>query len=209
MEHKNYYDILEISVKASFEEITSAKNMLAKKYHPDANIKNGVDTTQQMQEILEAYAILSDPGKRMEYDRQISGWRHDMQTFDLKNEVGPQEESGFITCWRASGQLYDIIALSRELIRKKDASARLAQLAMQALPYILLLREAEIPERYWHPDIMNWLLFTWYKNRNVPTAYLLTLYDEHMKKEVSMKAGLKLKNQSMRYTHSLKKLMKY
>ena len=52
METKNYYDILSVSVKASDDEITAAKNTLAKKYHPDANIKNGIDTTEQMQEIL-------------------------------------------------------------------------------------------------------------------------------------------------------------
>ena len=66
METKNYYDILSVSVKASDDEITAAKNTLAKKYHPDANIKNGIDTTEQMQEILEAYAVLSDPVKRRE-----------------------------------------------------------------------------------------------------------------------------------------------
>ncbi len=208
-ENKNYYDILEISVKASFEEITSAKNALAKKYHPDANMKEGIDTTEQMQEILEAYAVLSDPAKRMEYDRKISGYRPHMQTFDLKNEEDLQEDSGFITCWKASRQLYDIIAQSNELVRQKDTSSRMAQLAMEALPYILLLRDAGIPEKYWHPDTMNWLLLASYKNRNLTNAYLLTLYDEHMKKDIPVKAGLKLRNQSMRYTRSLKRLMKY
>ena len=63
MAHKNYYDILGVSTKASLDEITAAKNALAKKYHPDVNLKDGIDTTEQMQEILEAYRILSDPAK--------------------------------------------------------------------------------------------------------------------------------------------------
>jgi len=209
-ENKNYYDILEVSVKATLEEITSAKNTLAKKYHPDANMKEGIDTTKQMQEILEAYAVLSDPVKRMDYDREISGRRAVVQTFDLREEQEhPMEDSGFITYWKASGQLYDIIARSNELVRQKDSSGLLAQLAMEALPHIILLREAGIPEKYWHPDTMNWLLFAWYKNRNLTTSYLLTLYDEHMKKDIPMKTGLKLKNQSKHYTRSLKRLMKY
>lgn len=62
MDNKNYYDTLGVSVKASLDEITSAKNTLAKKYHPDVNLQNGIDTTEQMQEILEAYRILSDQG---------------------------------------------------------------------------------------------------------------------------------------------------
>lgn len=49
MEDKNYYDILGVSVKATAEEITAAKNTLAKRFHPDANLKDGIDTTQQMQ----------------------------------------------------------------------------------------------------------------------------------------------------------------
>lgn len=73
MKSKNYYDILGVSVKASAEEITSAKNELAKRYHPDANMKNGVDTTSRMQEILEAYKVLSDPARRKAYDRSLTG----------------------------------------------------------------------------------------------------------------------------------------
>ena len=33
MEEKKYYDILGVSVKATAEEITAAKNQLAKRYH--------------------------------------------------------------------------------------------------------------------------------------------------------------------------------
>ena len=57
MAHKNYYDILGVSTKASLDEITAAKNALAKKYHPDVNLKDGIDTTEQMQEILELSLI--------------------------------------------------------------------------------------------------------------------------------------------------------
>lgn len=210
MESKNYYDILGISVKASLDEITAAKNTLAKKYHPDANLRTGIDTTEKMQEILEAYSVLSNPKKRAQYDRDIRGNRPVMQTYDLKESDGESsEESGFVVYWKASSQLYDIIAESNELVRQKNAEGRLAGLAMQALPYIFLLRDAGIPEKYWHPDIMNWLLFTWYQNRNYTTSYLLTLYDAHAKNDISRVAGLKLKNRSLRYEHSLKRLMRY
>lgn len=210
MENKNYYDILEVSVKATIDEITIAKNALAKKYHPDANMQNGIDTTEKMQEILEAYAVLSDPAKRAEYDRDITGRTSVLQTYDLKNSTETEsEDTGFVVYWKASNELYDIITESDQLARQKDATSRMAQLAMQALPYILLLREAQIPERYWLPDIMNWLLFAWYRNRNFSTAYLLTLYDEHTKKDIPMMAGLRLKNRSLKYEHSVKRLMRY
>lgn len=210
MENKNYYDILGVSVKASLEEITSAKNSLAKKYHPDANLKDGIDTTEQMQEILEAYRVLSDPASRAEYDKSISGRKAVLQTYDLHNDSKmTAKDEGFVTYWRASNQLYEIVGQSDALYKQKDASTRLAQLALQALKPILLLREAKIPEKYWHPDTMNWLLFAWYKNRNYTIAYLLTLYDEHTKKDMPRKESMKLRSQSKRYAHSVKRLMKY
>ena len=42
MAKKNYYKILGVSRTASPEEISAAKNRLAKKYHPDAVYQQGV-----------------------------------------------------------------------------------------------------------------------------------------------------------------------
>ena len=55
MKSRTYYEILGVSRDASIEEITIAKNALAKVYHPDANAHKDIDTTAFMQEILEAY----------------------------------------------------------------------------------------------------------------------------------------------------------
>lgn len=211
MEGKTYYQILGVSSTASLAEITAAKNRLAKEYHPDVNMRKGIDTTALMQEVLEAYQILSNETTRADYDRRIAGRSAVMQTFDLHEaaENEAQEDPAFVTYWKASNDLYDIVTESDALFRQKDETSRIAQLALQALRHILTLREGQIPERYWHPDIMNWLLFAWYKNRNFTTAYLLTLYDEHMKNELPVMDKLRLKNKSMRYQHSVKRLIKY
>lgn len=210
MEDKNYYDILGVSVKATTEEITAAKNALAKQFHPDANLKNGIDTTQKMQEILEAYHVLSDTAKRAEYDRKITGRRSVMQTYDLRSFDGEEDkQTGFVVYWKSANDLYDIIAESDILFKEKHRSSRLAQLSTEAIRHVLTLRSAQIPERYWHPDIMNWLLFTWYKNRNITISYLLTLYDDHVKKSVSALDKLKLQKKSYQFQHSVKRLVKY
>lgn len=210
MENRNYYDILGVSTKASLEEITAAKISLAKEYHPDANIKDGIDTTDKMQEILKAYEILSNPATRAAYDREISGRRQDIQTYDLKaSDSLQEEEETFVTYWKAAGALYEIILESNELFRQKAQASHLTQLSMQALKYIIILRDASIPEKYWHPDIMNWLLFTWYKNRNITLAYLLTQYDEYVKEKVSPVEKLKLQSRAFRFQHSVKRLIKY
>ena len=58
MNSRTYYDILGVSREATLQEITSAKNALAKVYHPDANMNQGIDTTACMQEILEDRVIM-------------------------------------------------------------------------------------------------------------------------------------------------------
>ena len=108
MAHKNYYDILGVSTKASLDEITAAKNALAKKFHPDVNLKDGIDTTEQMQEILEAYRILSDPAKRKKYDRKMQGRTAVMQTFDLQlNEEHPEIQVSREAIDRSDSYAYD------------------------------------------------------------------------------------------------------
>lgn len=210
MENQTYYDILGVSKRASCEEITAAKNLLAKQYHPDVNMRKGIDTTKKMQEILEAYRILSNPKTRADYDREISGHRQEMQTFDLSKEKGhSSEDTGFLVYWKASNQLFDIICESDSLHKQKGSQARLSALALEALKHIFTLRGAQIPERYWHPEIMNWLLFASYKNRNYTVSYLLTLYEEHLKNDISKVNKLKMQNKALRYQHSVKKLMKY
>lgn len=212
MANRNYYDILGVTYKATSDEITAAKNKLAKKYHPDVNMRKGIDTTEKMQEILEAYAVLSDKEKRTAYDREIRGTTSIMQTFDLsKTEENAEEisDSGFVIYWKASNQLYDIISTGNELYHKKQMDKELSKLARLALKSIFILRNGKIPEKYWHPDTMNWLLLQSYKNRNYTTEYLLTLYDQHIKQNMGIKDKLKLQKKASSYQHSVKKLMKY
>lgn len=66
---ENYYDILEVSPKASKEIIDKAYKTLAKKYHPDANPEDKKKWAEEkFKKINEAYEIISDKQKREEYD---------------------------------------------------------------------------------------------------------------------------------------------
>jgi DnaJ-class molecular chaperone len=67
MAQKDYYETLDVTEKASPEEIKKTYRKLAFKYHPDRT-SNDPEATQRMKEINEAYATLSDPSKRREYD---------------------------------------------------------------------------------------------------------------------------------------------
>ena len=67
MAGKDYYKILGVSKNASPEEIKKAYRKLALKYHPDRN-KGDKAAEAKFKEINEAYAVLSDPEKRKQYD---------------------------------------------------------------------------------------------------------------------------------------------
>lgn len=61
---KDYYRILGVSEDAAAEELKKTYRKLAFQYHPDRN----PGSEEVMKEINEAYAVLSDDGKRREYD---------------------------------------------------------------------------------------------------------------------------------------------
>jgi molecular chaperone DnaJ len=66
MEQRDYYEVLGVAKDADQKAIKDAFRGLALKYHPDRN--KAPEAEEKFKEIAEAYAILSDPKKRAEYD---------------------------------------------------------------------------------------------------------------------------------------------
>jgi len=64
---RDYYEVLGVSRSASNAEIKRAFRRLAFQYHPDHN--HDADAEERFKELNEAYAVLSDAGKRAAYDR--------------------------------------------------------------------------------------------------------------------------------------------
>lgn len=67
MDKRDYYEVLGVSKNASDAEIKSAFRKLAKKYHPDVSTE--ANAAEKFKECQEAYAVLSDPAKRKQYDQ--------------------------------------------------------------------------------------------------------------------------------------------
>ena len=65
---RDYYEVLGIAKNADDAEIKKSYRSLAKKYHPDMN-PGDANAEKMFKEASEAYAILSDPEKRRQYDQ--------------------------------------------------------------------------------------------------------------------------------------------
>lgn len=65
---RDYYEVLGIEKNADDAAIKKAYRVLAKKYHPDMN-PGDAEAEKKFKEASEAYAILSDPEKRRQYDQ--------------------------------------------------------------------------------------------------------------------------------------------
>ena len=232
MKSPTYYDILGVSRDASLEEITAAKNALAKVYHPDANVHKDIDTTAFMQDILEAYHVLSDEKKRKEYNRETFGESTRVfKTFTVGPE-GDSNDSSFVTYWNAASQLNETIDKSDRLMeresKKKSIPQRIikkigknqhheesfrnrqiSRLSKQAIQYITVLKMAGIPIEYWQPEAMNWVLIRWGQKQTLDYHVLFARYDTYIEQTATSTEKMKLRSKNRRYQNNLKKLLSY
>lgn len=65
---RDYYEVLGVERGADDATIKKAYRQLAKKYHPDMN-PGDEEAEKKFKEASEAYAVLSDPDKRRQYDQ--------------------------------------------------------------------------------------------------------------------------------------------
>ncbi len=65
---KDYYELLGVGSTADEKELKAAYRKQAKKFHPDVN-RGDKKSEEKFKEIAEAFAVLSNPEKRAQYDR--------------------------------------------------------------------------------------------------------------------------------------------
>lgn len=65
---RDYYEVLGVSKDADEATLKKAYRQVAKKYHPDMN-PGDAEAEKKFKEASEAYAVLSDPEKRRQYDQ--------------------------------------------------------------------------------------------------------------------------------------------
>ena len=67
MPKADHYSALGVERNATADEIRSAYRKLARQHHPD--VSTSTDGSARFKEITEAYAVLSDPEKKQQYDQ--------------------------------------------------------------------------------------------------------------------------------------------
>ena len=80
----NYYEVLELSTKASPDMIKQAYRTLSKRFHPDMNQDEGV--AERYIEVQQAYYVLSDPQQKGQYDQVMEANNHKASAFDFDNK---------------------------------------------------------------------------------------------------------------------------
>lgn len=94
----DYYRLLDIPENAGPGEIRAAYRRLARAVHPDRS--DAHDANARMALLNEAHAVLSDPGRRSVYDRELAGAR---RTATTRNAHAP----GAFARARAQGAVHE------------------------------------------------------------------------------------------------------
>ena len=104
--NKDYYAILGVHPTAEIAVMEAAYKALAKRYHPDVSQDNPEEAHRRMQEINEAYEVLSNTTKRKEYDDLKGSGTQEAGDFfrgeeDVEPEYDPLDED-----WKVALEYY-------------------------------------------------------------------------------------------------------
>ncbi len=118
VEPRDYYEVLGVPRNADVKAIKDAFRQLALKYHPDRNKEPGA--TERFKEIAEAYAVLSDPNKRTEYDARgyagVAGFSRE----DLFGGINFEDLFGGLGFDFGGPSIFDRLFRRRTAVRQGD-----------------------------------------------------------------------------------------
>lgn len=97
---KDFYAILHVLPSADLDVIKAAYKALARKFHPDTFVGDKANAGRMMQEINDAYSVISDPVKRQAYDTERAKNNDKEEYSDGGEEVNDprMEEDWILAC---------------------------------------------------------------------------------------------------------------
>lgn len=108
----NYYEILEISPKASEQVIRMAYRALVKQYHPDVFEGDKEFAEKKTKELNEAFLVLSDPAKRAKYDKSGYVWEEEQVIKIKETPKSKWKNFWFYYKWHTYASIFIIIVLA-------------------------------------------------------------------------------------------------
>jgi hypothetical protein len=94
---QTHYDTLGVKLTASPQQIRRAFRDLSKLYHPDTTELPADEATEKFQQLNEAYAVLSSPDRRWQYDQKMGYARisvmQPMQSLAKESTTAPRKSS--------------------------------------------------------------------------------------------------------------------
>ena len=120
---ENYYKMMGLNSSATDAEIRRAYRVLARRYHPDVN--PGEASVERFKAIAEAYEVLSDSGKRRQYDisfEREQGSYHHKQFRAYRDQM--QRQSASEKFFQAQKADYEQIKAWQSKVGSAAASAK-------------------------------------------------------------------------------------
>jgi hypothetical protein len=145
IENRTYYQILEVPNDASHDSIKKAYRRLAMQWHPDKNPDKVEEATAKFKIISEAYAVLSDPNKRFDYDESLRKKQSETYT----QQEGQSTGQGMDYQTAAQMFLDELYAMAMELaLQNKDWTKIYPMLIERGAPPMLAQIIAQNCENY-------------------------------------------------------------
>ncbi len=100
IEFDDYYELLEVPSHAAYADIEKACRVKILEYHPDHNPDDPEAAQEKLRRVIEARDILTDRGKRTEYDfifhaRTLRRWKSSGRSVADKNNVPGNEKQKY------------------------------------------------------------------------------------------------------------------
>ena len=116
MSEIDHYAVLGVSPSAEDVVIRAAYRALAQRYHPDKWGGDPKVANERMAEINAAFAVLSDAGKRKDYDQQRSAFDQSEPYFGANGADDEPLNDPLIDKWKVAASIYpDLINLDKQL----------------------------------------------------------------------------------------------
>ena len=165
---KDYYYLLGLNRNASDDDIKKAYRKLSKKFHPDVN-DGDLYFTERFKDIQEAYDILSDAKRKLNYDFEFSRTGEYFKN-DNKSEFVIKEFSidklkahvgdDIIIRWQTEGASTVSINLFGDVKNNGEIRYKFLNCSSKSLPLILEAVEIKSKKKYEKTIVLENLTYT-------------------------------------------------